>query len=246
MAEVSPDQALVQVEHLSFAWRKNAPALLQIESMRVMAGERVFIHGPSGCGKSSLLGLLGGVLQPQSGRIHLMGKELTRMSAGERERHRVDHSGFIFQQFNLIPYLNLIDNVLLPCQFSKRRAARASAHDGSARQAAQRLLAAVGLDESTLQRPVRELSVGQQQRVAAARALIGSPELVIADEPTSALDADAREAFVRLLFEECERAQSALLFVSHDAGLAERFDRRISLAQGLTQGLDAQTEGAGR
>ena len=221
--------ALLQVSGLSFAWQGGKTPLLQIDNLTIKPGERIFIHGPSGCGKSSLLGLLGGVLLPQAGSIELAGADLTQMPARQRERSRVDHTGFIFQQFNLIPYLGVLANVLLPCQFSPRRAARASASDGSPRLAAQRLLAALGLDDDAHRRPVTLLSVGQQQRVAAARALIGSPELVLADEPTSALDADTQEVFLRLLFDECARANSALLFVSHDQRLAGQFQRRLDL-----------------
>jgi putative ABC transport system ATP-binding protein len=226
---VATESALLQVSGLRFGWKGAKAALLQIDNLTIKPGERVFIHGPSGCGKSSLLGLLGGVLLPQAGSIQLAGADLTRLPARQRERARVDHTGFIFQQFNLIPYLGVLANVLLPCQFSPRRAARASASDGSPQRAAQRLLAAVGLDSDAHRHPVTSLSVGQQQRVAAARALIGSPELVLADEPTSALDADTQEIFLRLLFDECSRANSALLFVSHDQRLAGQFQRRIDL-----------------
>jgi putative ABC transport system ATP-binding protein len=134
--------------------------------------------------------------------------------------------------FNLLPYLSVLDNVILPCRFSARRQARALARDGNLAAAARRLLAALGLDDPALQsRAATSLSVGQQQRVAAARALIGAPELVIADEPTSALDHDAREGFLRLLFAECEQAGSALVFVSHDHTLRALFERHQDLRE---------------
>ena len=139
------------------------------------------------------------------------------------DRHRADHLGYIFQQFNLLPYLSVIDNVRLPCRFSARRRQRA----GSG--AAERLLERMGMDASLWHRAAGELSVGQQQRVAAARALIGAPEVVLADEPTSALDEDLRDAFMTLLLERCAEAGSALVFVSHDARLATRFARRVDL-----------------
>ena len=138
----------------------------------------------------------------------------------------------IFQLFNLLPYLSLEENVLLPLRFSKKRALRAGSNQEERLEEAQRLLTALGLSEQLTEgRPVVELSVGQQQRVAAARALIGRPELVIADEPTSALDADLREVFLNLLFTECEKAGSALLFVSHDSELSRFFGRSLSLPQ---------------
>ncbi|MES1162446.1 MAG: ATP-binding cassette domain-containing protein, partial [Rhizobacter sp.] len=140
---------------------------------------------------------------------------------------RADHVGYIFQQFNLLPYLSVIDNVLLPCRFSALRAQRA----GVPHRAAESLLARVGLAQALWSRPAAQLSVGQQQRVAAARALIGTPELVIADEPTSALDAPLRDGFMDLLLGECRAAGSTLVFVSHDERLAARFDRRLSLPE---------------
>ncbi len=124
------------------------------------------------------------------------------------------------------------ENVELPCHFSKLRTSRAVQRHGSVAEATRALLAHLGLQQAELlQRRAGELSIGQQQRVAAARALIGQPELVIADEPTSALDADAREAFLELLFAECRAAGSSLLFVSHDQSLAHLFDRSLSLAE---------------
>ena len=223
------DQPLLQVRSLRFGWQTKQAPLLDIQALELSRGESLFLYGPSGCGKSSLLGLLGGVLLPQHGSVSVLGQDFSAMRGLQRDRFRVDHSGFIFQQFNLIPYLDVIDNVLLPCRFSKRRATRASASDGSPVRSAMRLLEALGLESTLARRKTIDLSVGQQQRVAAARALIGSPELLIADEPTSALDADAQHAFLSLLFSECAHAASTLVFVSHDRGLAGRFDRHIDL-----------------
>ncbi len=192
-------------------------------------GERLFIKGASGSGKSTLLNLLGGVMRPQRGEINVLGKTINTLSGSQRDIFRADHIGFIFQMFNLIPYLSVMENVILPLHFSKRRYHRI-AECGAPRQEASRLLAHLDLDEHVLQhRTVAELSVGQQQRVAAARALIGSPEIVIADEPTSSLDSDRREAFIRLLINECEAAGSTLLFVSHDSNLEGSFDRTVAL-----------------
>lgn len=147
-----------------------------------------------------------------------------------RDRFRADHIGFIFQMFNLIPYLSVVENVILSCGFSQRREEHAARETGSAKAEALRLLTQLDMAApDILNRPVTGLSVGQQQRVAAARALIGAPELVIADEPTSALDADRRLAFIKLLFQECAREQATLVFVSHDATLAPMFDRAIEL-----------------
>ncbi|MDP3815244.1 ABC transporter ATP-binding protein [Pseudomonas sp.] len=223
--------ALISLSNLGFAW-PGQTELLDIPSFTLQRGESLFLKGPSGSGKTTLLGLLGGVQQPKRGSIQLLDQELSALSAGARDRFRVDHTGYIFQQFNLLPFLSVRENVELPCHFSRLRAKRAIQRHGSVDNAAAALLAHLGLqDPGLLERRADQLSIGQQQRVAAARALIGQPELVIADEPTSALDADAREAFLQLLFAECREAGSSLLFVSHDQSLARLFDRSLSLAE---------------
>ncbi len=225
------NQPLLELHDLVFAW-PGQPPLLDIPALRLEAGETLFLKGPSGSGKTTLLGLLGGVNRPGQGSIRLLGQELAELSQGARDRFRVDHTGYIFQQFNLLPFLSVRENVELPCHFSPSRAERATRRHGSVGQAAAALLAHLGLDDpALLGRRAGSLSIGQQQRVAAARALIGQPELVIADEPTSALDTDAREAFIRLLFAECREAGASLLFVSHDQSLAPLFDRHLSLAE---------------
>ena len=221
---------IIDLQDLRFAWPKQA-VLLDIDAFRLEPGQSLFLKGPSGSGKTTLLGLLGGVHLAQSGSIRLLGYDLSTLSASARDRFRVDHSGFIFQQFNLLPFLSVLDNVLLPCQFSKLRKQRAIQRHGSILSAAQTLLSHLGLAPELHQQLAGELSIGQQQRVAAARALIGQPKLVIADEPTSALDADSREAFLQLLFAECKAAGASLLFVSHDQSLAKLFDRSIDLTQ---------------
>jgi putative ABC transport system ATP-binding protein len=220
------DAALLSVEQLLFRWNRSQPPCIDIERFEVGPGERIFLHGPSGSGKSTLLALLGGVLVPERGRVRALGQDLEAMSAAARDRFRVDHVGFIFQQFNLVPYLSVLHNVLLPCRFSARRAGRAGA---DLRAEAERLLLALDLSSALLERPVTQLSVGQQQRVAAARALIGRPEIVIADEPTSALDAERQDRFLDLLLRECQAAQASLLFVSHDWRLAAHFTRELAL-----------------
>ncbi len=224
-------QALIELSDLSFSWPGH-PVLLDIPAFRLEPGETLFLKGPSGSGKTTLLGLLGGVQKANSGTIRLLGQELGELGSGARDRFRVDHTGYIFQQFNLLPFLSVRENVELPCHFSRLRASRAVQRHGSVDNAAQTLLTHLGLkDPALLERRADSLSIGQQQRVAAARALIGQPELVIADEPTSALDADAREAFIQLLFAECREAGASLLFVSHDQSLAPLFDRHLSLSE---------------
>jgi putative ABC transport system ATP-binding protein len=223
------DSAILALDGLTFRWDRAQPACLDIDRFRIDAGERVFLHGPSGSGKSTLLALLGGILMPQKGSVRVLGTDLTKLSAGERDRFRVDHIGFIFQQFNLIPYLSVFDNVLLPCRFSSRRRLRAAASGTALIDEAVRVLDHLGLGPELRDRPVTALSVGQQQRVAAARALIGRPEILIADEPTSSLDAERQNDFLDLLLKECDAAQATLLFVSHDRRLATHFTSEVSL-----------------
>lgn len=221
---------LLELVDLGFAW-PGQPELLDIPSFSLGRGECVFLRGPSGSGKTTLLGLLSGVQTPQRGRVQLLGKDLAKLSSRARDRFRVDHTGYVFQQFNLLPFLSVRENVLLPCQFSRLRAERACQRHGNLGHAAYSLLMQLKLPEALHDRRADTLSIGQQQRVAAARALIGQPELVIADEPTSALDADTRGAFIKLLFAECHAAGASLLFVSHDQSLAPAFDRTLSLAE---------------
>lgn len=223
--------AIVDIGALRFRWPRAQADCLDIPALRLEQGERVFLHGPSGSGKSSLLGLLGGVLLPQQGYINVLGRDLTTMRAGARDRFRVDHIGFIFQQFNLLPHLSVLDNVLLPCRFSTRRRSRSGMQGATPLDAAHRLLGELCMAHELFARPVTALSVGQQQRVAAARALIGQPELIVADEPTTALDADRQRDFLDLLLAECAQSGATVLFVSHDRRLAAHFDRVLALSE---------------
>ena len=223
-------ETAIGLRGVRFGYRSDS-TVLDIASFDVARGERVFLEGASGSGKSTLLGLVGGILVPAQGEVSVLGRSMVGLSGAARDRFRADHVGFVFQMFNLLPYLSVVDNVALPCRFSARRAAHALERSESVADEARRLLARLGLvDAAVVERRVTELSIGQQQRVAAARALIGAPALVVADEPTSALDASTRIRFVDLLSEECAAAGSAVLFASHDPALATRFDRSLSMA----------------
>ncbi len=223
---------VIEITNLRFAWKKQAQPVLSIASLQINRGERVFLRGPSGSGKSTLLNLLAGVALPQSGMLKVLGQELNALGSAQRDHFRAHHIGFIFQMFNLIPYLSVVENVTLPCRFSDRRRHKVLAQADSLEDEAIRLLDHLDMaHDDVLHKPVNELSVGQQQRVAAARALIGAPELVIADEPTSSLDADRRTAFIDLLFRECDSANATLIFVSHDNSLQAPFERTIEFDQ---------------
>jgi putative ABC transport system ATP-binding protein len=223
-------ESAIDISGVHFRWRADAPIVLDLDRLAVARGERVFVLGPSGSGKSTLLSLLAGVTTATRGRVAVLGQDLGTLDGAARDHFRGDHVGIIFQLFNLIPYLSVLENVTLPCRFSAARRARATERGGDPEAEAQRLLAHLDLDPAEfLGRPVTELSVGQQQRVAAARALIGAPQIVLADEPTSALDTDRRKAFLKLLFKECAAEDITLVFVSHDMTLKPLFDRSIAL-----------------
>ncbi|HMQ09683.1 MAG TPA: ABC transporter ATP-binding protein [Oligoflexia bacterium] len=223
---------LLHIRDLKFSWLNNKKPLLDIEDFAVQAGDRIFLHGPSGSGKSTLLNLIAGVLVPQQGKIEILKTNLSELSSGQRDQFRGDHMGFIFQMFNLLPYFSAIENVTLPSEFSKKKSKKVLSNTKSLKDEAYRLLLELKLDAKTLEnKKVTQLSVGQQQRVATARALMGRPELIIADEPTSALDRNIRDDFLKLLFNECDKFGTTLIFVSHDQDLGKMFDRVVSLKE---------------
>ena len=221
-------QLMISIKGLSFSWPKQH-AILKINELEIKKGESIFLQGPSGSGKSTLLSLLAGINQPSSGKIEILNTNLNELSAGQRDKFRAEHIGYIFQMFNLLPYLSVIENVTLACEFSKKRKVKALQKSKTVIDEAKRLLAHLEIPEHLFDQNILNLSIGQQQRVASARALIGSPELLIADEPTSALDQASREAFIKLLFKECKSAGTTLLFVSHDDTLKPLFERYVCL-----------------
>jgi len=240
LAGSAATEKVVELNNLQFSWPREKRTILDIDALHIHQGERIFIEGSSGSGKSTLLNLIAGVVTSQQGSIRVLGHILNEQSNGKRDQFRADHIGFIFQLFNLIPYLSIVENVTLPCHFSRLRREKAKQVAGSLEKEALRLLNHLGMaDPGLLRRNVAELSVGQQQRVTAARALIGSPDLLIADEPTSSLDAGLRENFIRLLFQECERGETTLVFVSHDPMLEPFFERTIHLSEINLAGLTA-------
>ncbi|MGD8111984.1 ABC transporter ATP-binding protein [Vibrio sp. TRT 17S01] len=226
MKQVSRSNPVVELQQVVFRWSETAEPTLDIPQFRIQAGEHLFIKGPSGCGKSTLLSLLTGINRPQQGNVYVLGQNLSAMKGSQRDCFRADHLGYIFQQFNLLPYLSVVENVTLPCRFSALRKQRVQ---GDLYHEAKQLLDRLHLPSSYINKPVVELSIGQQQRVAAARALIGAPPLIIADEPTSSLDYENRAAFIELLMEQSNQAKSTLLFVSHDPTLESLFDQTVHL-----------------
>jgi len=217
-----PDPAL-SIRDAAFFWEGGFG--IEIAAFDLKARERVLLLGPSGGGKSTFLNLVAGITAPSRGRIDVLGTDIAQLRGARVDRFRVDSFGIVFQMFNLMPWLSALDNVLVPLRFSRSRRKRA----GDARAEAARLLGALGIDAALFSQRAGTLSVGQQQRVAAARALIGGPGIILADEPTSALDRANARAFLDLLFAELETAQATLLMVSHDETLADAFDRVVRL-----------------
>lgn len=225
----------IDLTNVVFDWPGNRFGLA-MDAFRVEAGEAVLLLGESGSGKSTLLSLICGVVTPQQGSVTVNGQELHRLSNARRDRFRADTFGIIFQMFNLLPYATALDNILVPLRFSPARRARCTASRANALE----LTSALGLSENLVSKgPAGALSVGQQQRVAVARAMIGRPPIVIADEPTSALDADRQDEFMRLVFDQVTEAGSTLLMVTHDTRLASRFDRVVKLSDIARQSREA-------
>lgn len=218
----------IVISDLSHSWPGGDAPVLQNLSLNIDAGERVLLRGPSGSGKSTLLAAISGVVDIPSGSVAIAGQDIGELPASKRDSFRADHMGLIFQVFNLVPWLSALDNILLPCRFSKRRRQRVNS---PMEQEARRLMAALALEPDRFEASkASDLSVGQQQRVAAARAFIGAPEVILADEPTSALDPDAKHAFMQLLSQQAQQSGAALLMASHDTGLDQHFDRVVELS----------------
>lgn len=209
----------VTIRQLKFSYGETP--VLNIDEILLNEGEMAFLHGPSGSGKSTLLELVAGVLRNQQGELSVCGQNLTELSGAELDSFRAQNIGYIFQSFNLIPYLSVIENIKLPFLFQKKQVNEAEL---------QQMLSHLGLT-AFVNKSVSQLSVGQQQRVAVARALIKKPKVILADEPTSALDYDHRERFLKILFDLCRRQKTSVLFVSHDLTIAKLFDRSISLPE---------------
>jgi len=220
-------QCLVELKDISFFWPGQTKAVLDIDYLSVTKGEHIFISGDSGSGKTTLLNLLCGIHQAKTGSIEILGQDLNKLSSQKRDSFRGDHLGVIFQQFNLLPFLSVKENIELPLRFSNIRASRGA----NSNVEIPRLLSALDLPLSLIDKKVTQLSVGQQQRVAACRALLGSPELIIADEPTSALDRNNSDNFLQLLFKEADLNESTIIFVSHDENTAKHFSRVIELSK---------------
>lgn len=222
-------QYALQIEQLKFSWAsarlKQSKPLISIEHLAVKQGGRLFVQGSSGSGKSTLLSLLAGINLPLQGEISLLGQPMSKLSSAKRDKFRAQHIGYVFQQFNLLPYLNVLENVQLAGVFAGHK------QDEGSLAAAKTCLQQLNIATDLFAQPVGRLSVGQQQRVAIARALFNKPEIIIADEPTSALDKQNCASFMQMLLSLAQECGSALVFVSHDPDLQSEFDQVLHLDQ---------------
>lgn len=222
---LSDTAPILTLKDVRYRWPGRASFELHVPDLSLAPSETVLLLGESGSGKSTLLSLICGTILSASGAVSVAGTEIASLSAGQRDRYRAEKIGLIFQQFNLLPFASVLDNILLPLRFAPQRRKRVS--DVTAE--ATRLCHALGLPDGLMMAKAGALSVGQQQRVAAARALIGTPPLIIADEPTSSLDAATQATFLELLFAQSRAHGTTLLMVSHDARLSDQFDRVVQM-----------------
>jgi len=212
----------IALKQLTFSYATTP--IIDIDSLVIDDGERVFIAGPSGCGKSTLLNLISGTLTlPQKDdHITVLDQSYAQLTARQLDRFRAHNMGIVFQQFNLIGYLSVRENIALSTEFHPCNKTALLATIPA-------LIAQLQLPAHIIDQPANTLSIGQQQRVAIARALIHKPSILIVDEPTSALDESATSSFMQTLLAMCDKHHTTLLFVSHDLRLASYFTRTIAL-----------------
>lgn len=222
MQKTSYTDLAIAAHDLEFHYSNASSAVLSIPKWHVATGERLFLQGASGTGKSTLLQLLCG-LRVGTGELLVAGANFNTLSVSKRDAFRARHVGVVFQQFNLIPYLSMLDNVVLSASLA------GGTYSVSTRRAKE-LLDKVGLSQDLWRQPADTLSIGQQQRVAIARALINTPKVLLLDEPTSALDEDNQIRFMEVLLHHLQAHVTTTIFVSHDARLAKHFDRTVALA----------------
>ena len=209
----------------SFEVAGNSQPVLQDLNLEIARGEILMLLGPSGSGKSSLLNLLAGVDQPDSGQIRILNQNMTTLDEAGRTRFRREHIGVVYQFFNLIPTLTAMENILLPLSLNGRLAERPQA---------EQQLALMGLADKQDRFP-EQLSGGEQQRVAICRALVHKPALLLADEPTGSLDNDTADQVLALMLEKIRQEQMTLIMVTHSDALIEHADRVLRLHRGVLE-----------
>jgi ABC-type lipoprotein export system ATPase subunit len=220
---------IVEIEELCF--KRGALPIIDIPSWQLACGEQAVIHGPSGSGKSTLLHLIAGLLTPSAGSLRVCGRILTELSEAKRDRFRARHLSYIFQSFNLVQGYSALENVCLGMYLSGRSVSRSGA---------RAVLAEMGLEHRFHHRP-HQLSIGEQQRVAVARALAMQPQLILADEPTGSIDPRQTDIVISTLRSACQDRNCSLILVSHDHRVVQQFDHQISFMH-LNAGISSEAE----
>ncbi len=215
---------MISIENLRFAYPRSEFELC-IGELEIERGAKVAVVGPSGSGKTTLLNLMSGIVVPDSGKVAVDGTDVGGLSDAARRDFRIGNIGMVFQQFELVEYLQATDNILLP--FLINRSLR---QDAATRRTAIQLAESMGL-EGKLKRFPHQMSQGEQQRVAICRALIAKPNLILADEPTGNLDPANKGKILQLLFDSCEREGQTLIVVTHDTNILSGFDRIVDFEQ---------------
>lgn len=221
----------VKIRDLRFRYNDAGDFNLHIDALNLAPGRAYLLYGPSGKGKTTLLNLMAGVLRPDAGSIEICGTDLATVSNARMDMFRGENIGFIFQTLNLIPWLSAQDNIALSLAFAPSRRARL---ERSLDDTIMALFDRLDLDRKLAGVKARQLSIGQQQRISAARALIGGPALLLADEPTSALDEDNTKLFLHLLRQSLDKSRQTMMVVSHDKSIREYFDEVIEIDQILS------------
>jgi putative ABC transport system ATP-binding protein len=224
---------MIRISNLRFKY-PNADFQLSIPSLAVCACQTTAVVGPSGSGKTTMLALIAGIFTPDEGDIKVSDICVSAMSENKRRAWRLENVGMVFQDFELLPYLTVCDNILLPYRIGRSSPLTRAVHDR-----ARDCIQIVGL-EKHVNRPVTRLSQGERQRVAIARALLGEPALILADEPTGNLDPKNSDLILDLLFDQVSRNKSTLVMVTHDHSLLPRFDHVVSFADLLQPFVSAE------
>ena len=209
---------LISIKNLEYKVGQNINFSLNIKEFKLNKSDSILIYGESGLGKSTFLNLLSGTISPQKGNIDILGENISNTSSSIKDRIRGDHFGIVFQTFNLLPYVSVKNNILLGKAYSNIKQSKSNNDE------IKELMDKLSLNyKDLINRKAYELSIGQQQRVAVARALIGKPEIILADEPTSALDKSNQNEFINLLFKSLDDNEQGLIMVSHDHKLSNKF-----------------------
>ena len=211
---------LISIKNLKYKIGQNINFSLNIKNFKLNKSDSILIYGESGLGKSTFLNLLSGTISPQKGNIDILGTNISNTSSSIKDKIRGDHFGIVFQTFNLLPYISVKNNILLGKAYSSIKQSKSNNDE------IKELMDKLSLNyEDLINRKAYELSIGQQQRVAVARALIGKPEIILADEPTSALDKSNQKEFINLLFKSIDENEQGLIMVSHEHKLSNKFKK---------------------